>query len=77
MSNISPIFKLIDDLIELMKNRDNSLKKYKATKTTEDKSIMKHFRNLVNISVRKARNEYVKTQLDVHKNDAKKFWKHL
>ena len=38
---------------------------------------MRYYRNLVNRSVRKARNEYIKTQLDIYKNDAKEIWKHI
>ena len=68
---------MIDDLIELMKNRDNSLKKYRISKLEEDKNNMKYFRNLVNTTIKKARNEYIKTQLNIYKNDAKKFWKHI
>ena len=66
-----------DDLIELMKNCDIALNRYKTTKTVEDRNIMKYYRNLVNISVKKARNEFVKSQLDIYKNDAKTFWKHI
>ena len=65
---------MTNDLIDLMKNRHNSLKRYKITKSIEDRNDM---RNLVNTSVRKARNEYIKTQLDIYENDAKKIWKHV
>ena len=34
-------------------------------------------RNMVNVAVKAARNDYVKTQLDTHQKDPKKFWKNI
>ena len=66
-----------DDLIELMKNRDKALQQYKRTKSDEDKNKMRRMRNMVNVAVKAARNDYVKTQLDTHQKDPKKFWKNI
>ena len=66
-----------DDLIELMKNRDKALQQYKRTKSDEDKIEMRKMRNMVNVAVKAARNDYVKTQLDTHQKDPNKFWKNI
>ena len=61
-----------DDLIELMKNKDISLKQYLKTKTEVDKKEMRRLRNMVNVAIRNARNEYVKGQLEIHQKKKKK-----
>ena len=66
-----------DDLIELMKNRDISLKQYLKTKTEVDKKEMRRLRNMGNVAIRNARNEYVKGQLEIHQKNPQKFWKHI
>ena len=66
-----------DDLIELMKNRDISLKQYLKTKTEGNKKEMRRMRNMVNVAIRNARNEYVKGQLEIHQKNPKKFWKQI
>ena len=68
---------LTNDLINLMKERDRSLKAYLKSKSENDKKEMRRLRNLVNITVKNARAEYVKDQLETHKNNPKKFWKEL
>ena len=57
----------MDDLIELMKNRDASLKQYIKTRSAEDKQEMRRLRNLVNIPTRNARNEYITAQFHIRK----------
>ena len=66
-----------DDLIELMKNRDISLKQYLKARTEETKKEMRRMRNMVNVAIRNARNEYVKGQLEIHQKNPKKFWKQI
>ena len=66
-----------NDLINLMKERDRSLQTYLGTRLEIDKKEMRKMRNLVNITVKKARADYVRNQLEIHKNDSKKFWKEL
>ena len=68
---------LTNDIILLMKERDRCLRKYAKSKLEKDKIDMRKIRNLVNISVKNARAEYIKEKLETHKNDPKKFWKHI
>ena len=68
---------ITNDLINLMKERDRCLKKYLSSRLEIDKIEMRKMRNLVNIAVKKARAEYVRDQLEIHKNDSKKFWKEI
>ena len=68
---------LTNDLINLMKERDRLLKIYQRTKQESDKKEMRKIRNLVNISIKNARADFVKDQLETHKDDPKKFWKEL
>ena len=75
-SKDKPIW-LTHDLINLMKNRDESLKQYAKTKTEEDKIKMRKARNSTNIAVKAARADYIKEQLETQRNDPKKFWKNI
>ena len=68
---------ITNDLINLMKERDRSLSKYLSTRLEADKIAMRKMRNLVNIAVKNARADYVRDQLETHKNDSKKFWKEI
>ena len=68
---------LTNDLINLMKERDRLLKIYQRTKQESDKKEMRKIRNLVNISIKNARADFVKDQLETHKDDPNKFWKEL
>ena len=60
---------ITNDFINLMKERDRCLSKYLSTRLEVDKIEMRKMRNLVNITVKKARAEYVRDQLETHKND--------
>ena len=68
---------LTNDLINLMKERDKLLKVYQKTKQENDKKETRKVRNLVNISIKNACADFVKHQLETHKDDPKKFWKEL
>ena len=68
---------LTNDIVLLMKERDRCLRKYSKTRLEVDKKEMRKIRNLVNISVKNARADYIKEKLETHKNDPKKFWKHI
>ena len=68
---------LTNDLINLTKERDRSLKVYQKSKQENDKKEMRRLRNLVNLSVKNARADFGKDQLKTHKDDPKKFWKEL
>ena len=54
---------LTNDLINLMKERDRCLKAYLKSRMEIDKIEMRRMRNLVNISVKNARADFVKAQL--------------
>ena len=60
-----------------MKERDRSLKVYLKSRPENDKKEMRRLRSLVNITVKNARSEFVKDQLETHKKDPKRFWKEL
>ena len=47
-----------------MKERDRSLKEYLKSRPENDKKEMRRLRNLVNITVKNARAEFVKDQLE-------------
>ena len=66
-----------DDLIELMKNRDASLKQYIKTRSEEDKKEMRRLRKFVTIATRNASNEYITAQLETHQKNPNKFWKQI
>ena len=68
---------LTNDLIAIMKERDRCLLQFSACKTEENKAKMRRARNLANISIKMARADYIKEQLNTHKNDPKKFWKRI
>ena len=68
---------LSNDIIILMKERDRCLRKYAKTRLEQDKINMRQVRNMTNIAVKNARAEYIKEQLELYKNDPKKFWKHI
>ena len=68
---------LTNDFMLLMKERDQCLRKYTKTRLEIDKMEMRRIRNLVNISVTNSRADYIKDQLETHKNDPKKFWKNI
>ena len=66
-----------DDLIELMKNRDASMKQYIKTRTEEHKMEVRRLRNMVNIAIRNASNEYIKNRLETNGKKTKRFWKQI
>ena len=68
---------ITNDLINLMKERDSWLQLFLKSRLEIDKKKMRRVRNLVNVSVKNARADVVKDQLETHKNDPKKFWKEL
>ena len=65
-------------LIELIKDKDKILKKAKKKKT--DKNLWKQakiFRNRCTNRLRKAKADYVKSNLNNNQNNPKKFWKNI
>ena len=70
-SSDKPIW-LKNDVIAIMKAQDDCLKIYGKAKTEENKANMRRARNLTNVSVKLARADYIKEQLDIFNNDPKK-----
>ena len=65
---------LTHDLIELIKDKDHLLTRARKSKKEDDKINARHARNLVNALIKRARSDFVREQLDTHRNDPKKFW---
>ena len=65
-------------LIELIKDKDKILKKAKKKKTDENLwNQAKRFRNMCTNRLRKAKADYVKSNLNNNQNNPKKFWKNI
>ena len=75
-SNEKPVW-LTNELIALLKERDRCLTQYQKTKNDLDNVNMRKARNLANISIKMARGDYIKDQLNTNKNDPKKFWRNI
>ena len=71
--NDKPIWKT-NELISIMKERNWCLRLYSTTKTEITKAKMRRARNLANVAVKSARADYIKEQLETHKNEPKKFF---
>ena len=65
---------LTHDLIELIKDKDHLLRRARKSKKEIDKTNARRARNLVNALIKRARSDFVKEQLDIHRNDPKHFW---
>lgn len=66
---------LNQSLLELIHERDRLYKiAKKSVNNTEDWANARKIRNLCNSCVKKAKENYVKEQLNNHNNDPKKFW---
>ena len=65
-------------LIELIKDKDKVLKKAKKKKNDENLwKQAKRFRNMCTNRLRKAKADYVKSNLNNNQNNPKKFWKNI
>ena len=68
---------LNQELLELIKDKDIYLKKAKRTRLQRDWDVARRYRNDCLAKIRKAKSEYIKSELDFNKNDSKKFWKNI
>ena len=66
-----------NNLIEQMKDRDYFYRKAKQTQNIDDWNIAKHLRNTTNFNIRQAKADFIINELEVSKNDPKKFWRTL
>ena len=65
------------ELLELIKDKDSLLKKAKQSKLPADWEIAKRYRNDCLSSIRRAKADFVTSELENNKNDTKKFWKNI
>ena len=61
-------------LLEILIDKDRSLRQAKRTNNEDDWNIARYFRNQAKLLVRQAKAEYFKEQLDMNKKNPKKFW---
>ena len=65
---------ITQELIEQIKDKDRALKKAKRTKKEEDWSRARCLRNDCLRTVRNAKSDFIKNEINNHPNDPKKFW---
>ena len=63
-----------NELIELIKDRDNAIKKAICNQITSRQKLARNVRNCTNTMVRNGKCSYIKDQLEINKKDSKKFW---
>ena len=63
-----------NDIIELICDKNNLLKKAKKTNTHQDWTAARLARNYVSGLVKSAKKDYIKNQMEIHKSDPKKCW---
>ena len=68
---------LTPEIIEIQKDRDYFFKKARKSNNDSDWFIAKNLRNLANTAVRKAKAEYIKSELERYKTDPKIFWRSI
>ena len=66
---------MMDELIEIIKDRDRALKRAIITKSQWDVAHARQVRNLTNTLIKSARAEFIKSQLELKQKDPKGFWK--
>ena len=65
------------ELLELIKDKDASMKKAKRTQDGIDWTRAKRLRNDCLSKVRKAKAEFINSELNNNQADSKKFWKNI
>ena len=65
------------ELIELANDRDKAMRIAKRAPLAPNIAHAKALRNESKLAFKRVREEYIKNQLDEHKNDPKKFWSEL
>ena len=64
-----------DALLELIRDKDEALRRANVSKDPEDRQIAKRLRNYTTRHITKARADFIKTKLDLYKGDSQTFWK--
>ena len=65
---------LTHEILEYIKDKGHALKRAKITNNIDDWTNARYMRNQCLSKIRTAKAAFIKTELDVHKNDSKKFW---
>ena len=65
------------EILGQIRDKDQALKKAKRTKKDDDWQIAKRLRNFCLSTIRKAKGDLVRNELDTNKSDSKKFWKNI
>ena len=68
---------VIDELLEILFEKDRLLLKAKHSQKDEDWATAKIARNEANILIRNSKSDFIQNNLELHRNDAKNFWKNL
>ena len=63
--------------LELIRDKDQALKKAKNTKCADGWSIARRLRNECLTKIRKAKCDFVRNELNTNINDSKKFWRNV
>ena len=68
---------ITDELLEILFEKDRLLLKANYSQKDEDWATAKIARNEANILIRNSKSNFIQNNLEVHRNDAKNFWKNL
>ena len=68
---------ITNEHLELIRDKDLALKKAKRTKKDTDWVIARRLRNECLSKIRKAKCDFVQSELDNNMNDSKKFWRNV
>ena len=60
-----------------MRMGDKAFKKAMKTNSQEDRSIAKQIKNDLSMDIRTAKSNFLKTELNNHKNNPRTFWKQI
>ena len=68
---------MTSDIIEMIKDRDDYLYKFRKFGLSDDYKNFSILRNKVQRQIKSAKTEYFSNQIEEDKDDPKKLWKHL
>ncbi len=65
------------EILDLILERDSLLRHFKKSKSSDDYKCYCKLRNKVQRTVKKAKSDYLSSQIEENKNNPKKLWQHL
>ena len=68
---------ITDEILEVLFEKDRLLNKAKRTKTDDDWTAAILARNEANLLIRNSKADFIKENLEIHKNDSKTFWENI